>query len=130
MKPKDEKGANRQEPGEPWQPWRRLRTEADAEADELKKDLFFISLLCLGIMGVVFAYAWLVTPNFRFDLGSWLVLLIASFMSACVVYLTIQAIWSWVRKTGGKLTRGETTIWDVIWTAIICIIVVWFFGSA
>jgi hypothetical protein len=117
MKPKDEKGAGHQ--------W------SEPEPDNLKKDFFFSSLLCLGIMAAEFAYAWLVSPvchNFGPDF--WLLMLLPNFISACLVYLTIQALRSWLQKTAAELKAGQTTILAVIGTAIVFLIVAWFFGSA
>lgn len=120
------KRSRHQEPGEPW------RWPEPEPPDNWKKDLFFISLLFVGILGAEYAYGWLVAPahNFRPDLGFWLMMLFPSFMFAGVVYFTVRALWSWLRKTAARLKAGETTILAVIGTAIAFLIVAWFFGSA
>ncbi len=85
-------------------------------------------------MAAEFAYGWLVAPH-NFGVGLdfwtiWLLLLLPNFMCASIVYLTIQALWSWLRKTAAELKAGKTTILAVIGTAIAFLIVAWFFGSA
>jgi hypothetical protein len=117
-----------QEPGETW------RWPEPEPPDNWKKDLFVISLLCLGMTAAEYAYCWLLAPghDFRPKLGAWLVMLfmlLPNFWFAGVVYLTIQALWSWLQKTAAELKAGKTTILAVIGTAIAFLLAAWVFGS-
>jgi uncharacterized BrkB/YihY/UPF0761 family membrane protein len=99
-----------QEPGEPW------RWSEPEPPDNWKKDLFFTVLIFFGILAAAQAYVWLVTPanNFRFDPDfwlCWLVLLFPSFWFAGAVYLTIRALWSWLRNRWPNSKQDRQPSW-------------------